>query len=70
MRSATTRSVKTPEKYIKTSIWHCLEVHQIVGMWIDDLDVLRGYISSESTKINRVQKCPHETLVTYKFMIT
>lgn len=52
MRSATTSSVKIPQKYIKTSIWHCSEVQEIVGMGIDELEVLRGYILSESTKRN------------------
>lgn len=42
LRSATTRSAKIPRKYIKTYIWHCTEVHGIVGM-----EVLRSYIFSE-----------------------
>lgn len=52
LRSATTRSAKIPRKYIKTSIWHCLEVHEIVGMGLDEMEVLRGYIFSESTRRN------------------
>lgn len=52
LRSATTRSAEIPRKYIKTSIWQRSGVHEIVGMGLDEVEVLRGYIFSESTKRN------------------
>lgn len=63
MRSATTRSVKIPHKYIKTSIWHRSEVHKIVGMQIDEVEVLRGDIFSDSTQRNKSRNVPVDPLL-------
>lgn len=47
LRSATTRSAKIPCKYIKTSIWRSSEVHGMVGMGPDGLEIVANYAARQ-----------------------